>query len=295
MRYKVNHTTKYRYAEPVPICHNLVHLAPRSMPHQLCEEYRLFITPAPASRGMRTDYFGNLVEYFSIQEAHRTLTVTTNSRVVLSSESTPRFEDSPKWNDVVNQLSNSLVEKAVDVCQFAFDSPCIIRSCALRDYALASFGTGRTILSAAAELTERIHRDFRYDTKATTVYTKLEEVFECRAGVCQDFAHVHIGCLRSIGIPARYVSGYLRTEPPPGQPRLIGADASHAWVSAYCGQELGWVDFDPTNNVLPDVDHVTVAIGRDYGDVCPVQGVCVGGGKHSMTVAVDVIPLGELN
>ena len=162
----------------------------------------------------------------------------------------------------------------------------------LRDYAQSSFASGRPILESIVDLTGRIFHDFEFDSKATTVYTPLEDLLKIRRGVCQDFAHLAIGCVRSMGLPCRYVSGYLRTTPPPGKPRMIGADASHAWASVYCGP-LGWVDFDPTNNALAGQSHISIAWGRDYGDVCPLQGVFVGGGEHSMGVNVDVIPADE--
>jgi transglutaminase-like putative cysteine protease len=175
----------------------------------------------------------------------------------------------------------------LDACSFTYDSRYVRRGADLAAYASPSFAPGRAIADAVRELTERIHRDFRYDAQATTLATPLSEVLERRHGVCQDFAHLAIGCLRSLGLPARYVSGYLRTRPPAGRARLIGADASHAWVSAYCG-DSGWIDFDPTNNMIPSNDHITIAWGRDYDDVSPVKGVILGGGEHTMAIAVDV-------
>jgi transglutaminase-like putative cysteine protease len=162
---------------------------------------------------------------------------------------------------------------------------------ALRRYAAASFPAGRPTLEALLDLTQRIYRDFTYDPRATTVSTPLNQVWRTRRGVCQDFAHFQIGCLRALGLPARYVSGYLVTKPPPGKPRLVGADASHAWVALYC-PGVGWIDADPTNNVLPAEHHITVAYGRDFSDVSPVKGVILGGGHHTLSVAVDVTPVG---
>ena len=161
----------------------------------------------------------------------------------------------------------------------------------LAAYAKESFPAGRPILQATADLTRRIYEDFEYRPQSTDVNTQVAEVFGKRVGVCQDFAHLQIACLRSLGLAARYVSGYLRTIPPPGKPRLVGADASHAWLGVYCGGDVPWIDFDPTNNMIPDTDHVAVAYGRDYGDVCPVQGVFVGGGDHTLSVSVDVAPM----
>ncbi|OYW11667.1 MAG: hypothetical protein B7Z55_19015 [Planctomycetales bacterium 12-60-4] len=178
----------------------------------------------------------------------------------------------------------------LEALQFTFDSPSVTAPAAVGQYAAESFPAGRPILEGVRHLTTRIHEDFKFDPRATTVSTPVVEVFEHRRGVCQDFAHLEIAALRSLGIPARYVSGYLRTIPPPGRPRLVGTDASHAWLSVYCG-EAGWIDVDPTNDCIVSTDHITVAWGRDYSDVCPIKGVFVGGGTHQMTVSVDVQPL----
>jgi transglutaminase-like putative cysteine protease len=193
---------------------------------------------------------------------------------------------------VAERSARSLDAGDLAAAQFRFASPRVAVSDSLRSYAADSFRPGRPVLAAVAELSSRIHADFRFDPTATHVNTTVAEFLQSRRGVCQDFAHLIIGMLRSMGLPARYVSGYLRTEPPPGTPRLVGADASHAWVSAWCG-ELGWVDTDPTNNVLPTTDHITVAWGRDYGDVAPIKGVYTGGGPHTIQVAVDVQHLSE--
>ena len=312
MKYKITHTTKYAYTEAVSVCHNQVHLAPRDMPSQQCEMFRLLIHPTPADRGRRIDYFGNHVDYFSIHEAHRGLTVTANSRVTVKPPPTVDVAASRPWEDVVRELRADLSPAGLDAFQYVFDpstnamgpnlhpsgrtngyangqfdSAALDRQ--ILDYVRPSFPAGRPVLEAARDLTRRIHTDFVYDPKATTVFTSVAEALRLRRGVCQDFALVEIACLRAMGLAARYVSGYLRTEPPPGRPRLIGADASHAWASLYAGA-LGWVDFDPTNDVLPGEDHITIAWGRDYNDVCPIQGVFVGGGQHAMSVAVDIVP-----
>lgn len=289
MKYKVRHTTKFAYSEPVPISHTQVRLAPRDMLGQRCSHHRLLIIPAPDDRGRRVDYCGNTVDYFSISEPHRSLTVTAHSRVEVLPESEVDPSDSPPWESVAESMKSDLTRTGIDAYQFVFDSPRVAVSEALARFARPSFEPGRPILEAVRDLTSRIHEGFSYDQKATTVRTGLEEVLEHRRGVCQDFAHVQIGCLRSCGLAARYVSGYLRTDPPPGKARLVGADASHAWVSAYCGP-VGWVAMDPTTNVPVGRDHVTVAFGRDYNDACPIQGVVVGGGEHQMKVAVDVHP-----
>lgn len=291
MQYKITHTTRYDYTEAVSICHNQVRLTPRDTLYQSCDFHRLEIKPTAERDGRRNDYFGNRVDAFSIHKPHSSLTVTATSRVTV--KPLPNFAEaaSPPWESVAKKLREQTTPDVLDAYQFVFDSPLVARDRALAEYAQASFPPGCPVLQATRQLTSRIHRDFVYDSQATTVNTPLRQVFQQRRGVCQDFAHVQIGCLRSLGLAARYVSGYLRTEPPPGQARLVGADASHAWVSVYCG-ELGWIDLDPTNDVQANTDHVCLAWGRDYADVAPIQGVFVGGGSHRMMVSVDVLPIG---
>jgi transglutaminase-like putative cysteine protease len=287
MKYKITHTTKYTYSEPVPVCHNLVHLAPRELAHQFCFDFALLLSPAPPDRRRRIDYFGNQVDYFSIHEVHQGLTVTASSIVEVVATEPADAASSEPWEAVVERLPVDHSAAGLATYQFAFASRHVPLGHEYEAYARESFTPGRAIVSAARDLTARIHRDFRYDPQATNVNSSLAEVFAARAGVCQDFAHAEIACLRSLGLAARYVSGYLRTSPPQGKPRLVGADASHAWLALWCGG-AGWVDLDPTNNVIPGVDHVTVAWGRDYADVCPIQGVVIGGGQHAMEVSVDV-------
>jgi transglutaminase-like putative cysteine protease len=290
MKYKIAHLTTYDYSEMVPFCQNEVHLAPRNHPGQTCRYHRLIVRPAPASSSKRFDYFGNPVNYFAIHEGHRRLMVSAVSKIDLHPRPLPDPSQTPPWETVRDRLTLDHSVIGLEAYQFCFDSPLVRHSPIMEQYALESFPAGRPILAALQDLTSRIFHDFQYDPEATTVKTPLEEVFAKRRGVCQDLAHVQIACLRSLGLAARYVSGYLRTMPPPGQPRLVGADASHAWASLYCGSS-GWIDADPTNNVLPLRDHVTVAWGRDYGDVCPIHGLFIGGGKHAMHVAVNVVPL----
>ena len=287
MKYRISHTTKYAYTEPVPICHNLVHLAPRQLPFQTCDDFHLLVNPVPIQRYQRTDYFGNQVDFFSIQDAHFGLNVTSSSLLDVSTRPETPTAQAPSWNDVQDNLCAHRTKPELDAYQFTFASHHAYPHKAFAAYAKESFGRGRNIVEAAQELTSRIHEDFQYDPRATSISTPVEEVFEQRAGVCQDFAHFQIASFRSLGLAARYVSGYLRTIPPDGQPRLVGADASHAWIAVYCGT-LGWVDFDPTNNVIPSTHHITVGWGRDYRDVCPIQGVFVGGGQHSLVISVDV-------
>lgn len=283
MIYRVTHTTTYTYREAVSLCHNLAHLTPRPSPRQSTADFRLLIDPEPAVVHERTDFFGNPVTFFTIQEPHKKLTVRAEHVTTVRPFAPPLPASSPPWEEVRDQLRTAL-----DAYQYAFDSPYVRASAALEEYAAASFPPGRPLLEAALDLTRRIHREFRYDPKATTLSTGSAEVLAGRRGVCQDFAHLQIGCLRSLGLAARYVSGYLLTRPAAGKERLVGADASHAWVSVYCpGSD--WVDLDPTNGMIPSDEHVVLTWGRDYDDVSPVKGVILGGGDHRIAVAVDVV------
>lgn len=294
MKYRIIHKTYYVYVEPAPVCHNLVHLAPRTTVRQTPTEYRLAIDPAPAFIAARDDYFGNRTEYFSIEGAHRQLQIVAASTVeVRPLELGDDADTSSGWEQCIMNCGATRGEAIIEPksVHLSFPSPHIPLSPTLRSYAEPDFSRGRPVLSALRSLTSRIHLDFQFDQRATTVDTPLAEVLRLRRGVCQDFAHLFTGAARSMGLAARYVSGYLRTVPPPGRQRLVGADASHAWSSVWCGP-LGWIDFDPTNNCLVSDDHITVAWGRDYGDVCPIQGVFIGGGEQRMGVSVDVEPIG---
>jgi transglutaminase-like putative cysteine protease len=293
MKYHVSHTTAYRYSEPVPLGHNETHLTPRRFARQECPGNQLLVRPLPAILETWTDYFGNLVSFFALEEDHEELTVTSTSTVDVFPPVYPAAASTPAWETVRAALAEPRDAESLAAVLFRFDSPYVRRHRRLAEYAAVSFTAGRPLLEAALDLTGRIHREFKYDRTATRVNTPILEVFENRHGVCQDFAHLQLACLRSIGLAVRYVSGYLSTDPPPGQPRLIGADASHAWLSLFC-PGAGWLDLDPTNNQMPGLRHVTIAWGRDYGDVCPIKGVFVGGGQHSMSVAVDVIPEHEV-
>jgi len=292
MIYKIVHRTTYRYRFPVSLGNHVACLKPRTLPNQRLIGNVLVIQPAPATLTERVDYFGNALSFFTVQEPHRELVVETRSEV--EREMTRPDLKSPDaniaWEDVVQLLAAERGHAAVEASQFSYESPRIRIRPEFAAYALESFTPGRPMVEALLDLTARIHADFRFDAKSTNVRTPTEEVFKKRRGVCQDFAHVQIACLRSLSLAARYVSGYLRTYPPPGKPRLIGADASHAWVSAYC-PGIGWVDVDPTNNVVPSDGHVTLAWGRDYGDVSPLRGLILGGGAHTLRVGVDMEPM----
>jgi transglutaminase-like putative cysteine protease len=288
MNYRVTHTTTYAYSEPVTLSHGLIHITPRDGPRQTCRQHQLLLTPHPAVTKARTDYFGNHVTFFTLQEAHQKLTVMARSLVEVTPYRAPVPAETPSWDHARAALATDQSAQGLETYQLVFDSPYIATSRELADYAAPSLPPGRPLLEAALDLTQRIHRDFRYDHTATTVATPLHDVLRLRRGVCQDFAHLQIGCLRSHGLAARYVSGYLLTNPPPGQQRLVGADASHAWLAVYC-PGAGWIDLDPTNNQVPSERHITLAWGRDYDDVSPIKGVILGGGQHSVAVGVDVV------
>ena len=287
MTFNLVHRTIYHYASPVTVSHHAARVEPRVLPQQQLENFSLHIGPTPAVIKPRVDFFGNQVCGFSIQEIHQHLEITARSRVTVAATTPPAPALSPDWESVVKLFADPVSPKVVEPYQFVFDSPLLGASPELADYARESFGAKTPLLAAVADVNRRIFSDFKFDPTATTVATPLEEVLEKRRGVCQDFAHLAIACLRSLGLPARYVSGYLRTRPPAGKERLVGADASHAWFAVFC-PDVGWVDFDPTNNVLPAEEHITVAFGRDYSDVSPVSGVITGGGAHVVKVSVDV-------
>jgi transglutaminase-like putative cysteine protease len=287
MKYRVTHTTAYRYGKQVSLCHNLVHLTPRTCARQTCLSSQLQMTPAPKLCVEQTDFFGNRATYFMVEEPHEHLTVRAVSETEVLPLAMPTDAVTPPWESVRAFLEHDRSPQGLEACQFVYDSHYVKASAGLAEYALPSFPAGRPMFEAARDLTRRIYQDFLYDPKATTVATPLHEVLERRRGVCQDFAHLQIGCLRSLGLSARYISGYLRTYPPPGEERLVGVDASHAWLSVYC-PGLGWVDLDPTNDLIPSDGHLILAWGRDYDDVSPVKGVNLGGGRHSVAVGVDV-------
>jgi transglutaminase-like putative cysteine protease len=293
MKYLISHSTKYDYGDVVPECFNIVRLSPRSLETQTCNRHEMAISPEPGLRTQRTDFFGNGVEQFSIHVPHSSLLVEVFNEVEVFSRELAgdvpardgRLLGQNSWRQsTVENLGADLV-----ALPLVNDSNHVRASDAFAEYASESFEGERPMFEAAMELTSRIFEDFKFAPGTTTVSTPVEQVFEKRAGVCQDFAHFQIACLRSLGIPARYMSGYLRTIPPPGKERLVGADASHAWVAVYCGVD-GWLEFDPTNNVVPNTDHIAIGWGRDYADVCPIQGVFTGGGETVMRVSVDVAP-----
>jgi transglutaminase-like putative cysteine protease len=289
MTYEIAHKTTYTYKTMVSVGNHVACLAPRSFVNHSCLSHTLKITPTPVGVSERQDYFGNSVTFFAIREPHRQLQVESRSRVVIDGQPPSWPEAIVPWEEAVRALRTDLSPESLDAYQFVFESPRVRPGDEFADYARCAFLAGRPLIEALLDLTGRIYQEFRFDSKATNVRTSPEEVLRQGCGVCQDFAHLQIACLRSLGLAARYVSGYLRTYPPPGRTRLRGVDASHAWVSVYC-PGAGWLDVDPTNNMTPNQSHVTVAWGRDYGDVSPVRGVIIGGRDHKIDVAVDMEP-----
>jgi len=288
--YQVTHRTTYGYGTDVAVSHHLAHLRPRELPWQQVSDYVLSIDPTPAVTNERTDFYGNAASFISISSPHDRLVVTARSRVRVRASGLP--ERTPPWQQVRNRCASDVLTPDSAVGEFRFDSPHIIRKPAFAEYAAASFPRDRPLLEAVSDFMGRIFRDFRFDPRATTVATPLDDVFKQRRGVCQDFAHFAVAGLRSLGLPARYVSGYLETLPAPGKARLVGADASHAWFAVWCPGH-GWIDADPTNNLLPGDRHITVAWGRDFSDVSPLRGVVVGGGGSGLGVSVDVARIPE--
>jgi len=277
------HTTTYSYSEPVSLCHTEVRLKPRADSGQRLLEHRLIVEPEPSSLTARSDFFGNDVSTLTIDQPHTTLRITAASLVENSGAEPIHPALTPPWEQVRDAVRECRTGAAFAAFQFTLDSPRIPLIKAFADYALPSFTPSRPILQCAIELCHRIFTDFKYDREATTVTTSIEQAFRTRLGVCQDFAHIMIACMRMLGLPARYVSGYLRT----GE-NTIGANASHAWLAIYC-PGFDWLDLDPTNNVMPSTDHITLGWGRDYSDVPPVKGVALGGGAQTVAVEVRVV------
>ncbi len=289
MNYRVTHTTRYKYQEAVSQCHSLAHLLPRNTHFQRCDRATIRVNPLPTIGTDRNDYFGNKTFHFTLQEPHEVLQVTAISDVeIFAPRQSMSLDFGPSCGDVKAALAKLNEHENMQAHEFILDSPFVKASASLADYARSSFTETRPFFSCVRELNERIFEDFTYDPKFTDLATPLERVLKHRRGVCQDFAHLAIGCIRALGFPARYVSGYLETQPPPGTEKLQGADASHAWFSVYSPAE-GWHDFDPTNNLMAAEQHITTAWGRDYSDVAPLKGTVLGGGaSHELEVEVDV-------
>ena len=291
MRYRVEHHTTYVSAQPVSVGHNEARLTPRVTPRQSVLAHDIQIDPAPSGRSTLSDYFGNTVTQFIFNQGYSNLTISAMSEVSLTAPQADG-DPGPNWELLRSELAEHRSAESFEAYEFCFESPRCRVLTEFADYGKASLEVARPLRLVLADLLERIHNDFSYDPQATTVTTPVEQVFRQRKGVCQDFSHLMISVLRSCGLAARYVSGYLRTIPPPGKARLVGSDASHAWLSVYAGR-LGWIDVDPTNRQFTALDHITLAWGRDYTDVAPVKGVYIGGSSPKLQVSVDVVPLEE--
>lgn len=288
MRYRVIHSTKYEYAAQVSQGYNIAYLIPRDCPGQRVIYSDIRISPLPATQIRRADYYGNLVCHFSVERPHRSLAVTVESEVEIAPSESPLFSSGITCGEVLRALAESRSQADIEASEFCYDSPMLSGSEEMAAFARDLFPAERPFLEAVAALNSRIHREFHYDPGFSTVATPLAEVMKNRRGVCQDFAHLGIAVLRSLGFACRYVSGYLETVPPPGQQKMQGADASHAWFSVYAPGDH-WHDFDPTNDLMPADQHITTGWGRDYSDVTPLKGVVFGGGSEQvLSVAVDV-------
>lgn len=290
MIYQITQKSAFSYHAPVTNAHHALRMTPLAKFHQDLLEFDLRIDPEPILRDTVCDFYGNTLTVIEYSTPHQEMTVTASARVRVERDEV-LTKLAPPWWEVRDQASVSKDYTGLAPAHFVFFSRRVQSNATITDYAAESFAAHATIVDAAADLTMRIHADFDYAPGATDVSTAPGEAFKDRQGVCQDFAHIMISGLRGLGLPAAYVSGYLRTVPPEGEERLAGADATHAWVAVWCGPELGWRGFDPTNAVPAGSDHVILAIGRDYADVSPIDGVFVGSGAHSLDVAVDVIPV----
>jgi transglutaminase-like putative cysteine protease len=288
MKYTIQHKTAYAYLEPVSLCHNITRLVPRNTREQTCTNTVIIISPEPDRINAYEDFFGNKIIYFSIEKEHRELTVQVTSEVERNVLVQINDRDFPKtsWEEAGKSIGSGQND-ILEIRQYIFETPMTAWDEQILQYAKKSFLPGRPVLEAALDLTQRIFSDFEYKPGHTTVATQLGVLMKERKGVCQDFAHLAIACLRSIGMAARYVSGYIETLSPQGAEKLIGVDASHAWFSVYIPGK-GWTDFDPTNNCLVSDQHITIGWGRDYADIAPLDGIILSSGSHELTVSVDV-------
>lgn len=292
MKYRIRHITEYQYAGRVSHCYNLAHMVPRTSLRQTCERNQIQVSPHPAFTSKREDYFGNQAYHFEIQRPHEKLVITSESDVEVSPQrSALNLDFGITCQEALQLIAESKEPDVLLAREFILDSPMIKANETLRAFGEDLFEDDRPLLSAVAALTKRIFEDFEYSPESTTVATPLSEVLANKQGVCQDFAHLQVGCLRALGFPAKYVSGYIETLPPPGKEKLVGSDASHAWISVYSPRE-GWFEFDPTNNQICGDQHIITAWGRDYFDVTPLRGVIFGGGENPLLkVSVDVARL----
>lgn len=293
MIYDIRHVTRYAYELPVASATLALRVTPRTGFDQRCLHHALTIEPHPKSLRSETDFFGNAVTMATIEAGPRSLTIEAGARVDVSRPVVAPDGASPDWKEIAESALDQPSLGADAPAHFLFASPRIALAAPITAFAAKSFSSRRSIADGARDLAARIRADFAYSPQVTDVSTPLHQAFAQRRGVCQDFAHIMIAGLRGLGLPARYISGYIRTIPSPGQPRLEGADATHAWVSVWCGAGIGWLDVDPTNAVDAGNDHIVLAVGRDFSDVSPVHGVFVGSGPQELQVGVDVVPVAE--
>ncbi len=286
--YRVIHKTKYVYEDFVSYCHNMAHMYPLTSRHQDCFRTHVTVNPKPIVSSFRRDYFGNQVFLFSVEDPHKALEVTVESTIRTHASMGYDHSRSTSWELILKMINESGLEQDISALEYLHPSPYIKIKPEFGEYGRHFFTPGKPVFLGALEMSESIFKNFKYDVKATTINTPPEQVLAEKKGVCQDFSHLAISSLRSLGIPARYVSGYLETQPPPGVPKLQGSDATHAWISVYC-PDMGWQDFDPTNGKLITEEYIITAIGRDYSDVSPLKGILFGGGKHKLVVEVDVL------
>ena len=292
MRYQIRHLTRYDYSGQATLSHNEARVLPRNLPWQKCLNSEWQISPKPVRLRERTDFFGNRVAYFSTESVHDSLEVVVVSEVDVSARPAQDIFSTITWPDAVSDVAQSHRtgnRECIDARLYVLESPFVRQQQTLQQYAEECFEDTSDLIQGLHVLNKRIFDEFTYDPGVTTTATPVHEVMAAKRGVCQDFAHLMIGCLRSLGLPARYVSGYMETLPPPGQEKLLGADATHAWIAAFI-PGWGWLELDPTNGCLPDERYIVLGWGRDYADVTPLKGVMTGGGEHELSVAVDVVP-----
>lgn len=292
MQYLLSHRTSYTYASSVDSAHHIAHLRARPFPGQKVSSISIVTQPLPALAVEHVDHFGNLIDIYRIDKPHQRFDIEVRASIDVRFPEPPAAVDTPPWEEIREALNGDGFPASVEASEFVYESPLVPSDELLKTYGAKSLTPGRPILEAARELTTRIKADFEYHPGATDISTPLHDVFEGKAGVCQDFAHVMIAALRAHGLAAAYVSGYIRTINSPNDVELRGADASHAWVAVWCGEDAGWVHLDPTNDLVAHEDHVAVAWGRDFSDVSPLRGVILGGGNHVYSVAVTLVPTG---
>jgi transglutaminase-like putative cysteine protease len=291
MKYRLTHKTEYRYEEAVNNYHSLLCLSPRTLPGQLSQNFSITVSPEPSEMAERVDFYGNTIHYFSIHTSHKTLTVLSTGIVECLTETTgyPVVQSKVTCAEARERFFTERALK-VSLLEYTLPSPLVRWDHEIMDFTIDCFGDDRPLYECVQALCRKIYNEFDFVPDFTTVQTPIKEVLAARKGVCQDFSHLAIACIRSLGFAARYVSGYLETLPPPGMLKLAGSDASHAWISVFI-PDYGWCDFDPTNNVVPGERHITTAWGRDYSDVPPLKGIIFSYGRHTLKVEVDVIPI----